>query len=223
MRNIRFRGLPTESIAWPSPPRQRRLHPICQRLHAMLGYTDVIAPQPEVREFSEDGVVHSVLTGDYPVAGNGGTAKARVSRRQSLRAHRWRAAEYLQPGRPSARSSVSGNRRDRPIGPSIRPLRPVLSLTPCNRPSLSPRAQSRRYVRQLVHGRAACGPRRADRSGRARGRLRTPAHTGWRVLRTACLRDDRHGHSESRAGCGLVVRSRQQGHHVPRRAGGLGW
>jgi methionyl-tRNA synthetase len=36
-----------------------------QRLHEMLGYTDVIAPQPEVREYSEDGVTHSVLTGDY--------------------------------------------------------------------------------------------------------------------------------------------------------------
>jgi methionyl-tRNA synthetase len=39
-----------------------------QRLHEMLGYTDVIAPQPEVREFSEDGTVHNVLTGDYPIA-----------------------------------------------------------------------------------------------------------------------------------------------------------
>ncbi|MGH7764408.1 MAG: methionine--tRNA ligase [Candidatus Dormibacteraceae bacterium] len=38
-----------------------------QRLHTMLGYDDVIAPQPEVREHSEDGVVHSVITGDYPV------------------------------------------------------------------------------------------------------------------------------------------------------------
>jgi methionyl-tRNA synthetase len=38
-----------------------------QRLHVMLGYEDVIAPQPEVREFSEDGDPHIVLTGDYPV------------------------------------------------------------------------------------------------------------------------------------------------------------
>jgi methionyl-tRNA synthetase len=38
-----------------------------QRLHEMLGYTDVIAPQPEVREFSEDGTVHNVLTGEYPI------------------------------------------------------------------------------------------------------------------------------------------------------------
>jgi methionyl-tRNA synthetase len=37
-----------------------------QRLHEMLGYHDVIAPQPEAREFSEDGVTHLVLTGDYP-------------------------------------------------------------------------------------------------------------------------------------------------------------
>jgi methionyl-tRNA synthetase len=36
-----------------------------QRLHRMLGYDDVIAPQPEVRQFSEDGAAHSVLTGDY--------------------------------------------------------------------------------------------------------------------------------------------------------------
>ena len=36
-----------------------------QRLHAMLGYDDVIAPQPEVREFSEDAASHRVITGDY--------------------------------------------------------------------------------------------------------------------------------------------------------------
>jgi methionyl-tRNA synthetase len=36
-----------------------------QRLHRMLGYDDVIAPQPEVREFSEDGDSHHVITGDY--------------------------------------------------------------------------------------------------------------------------------------------------------------
>jgi methionyl-tRNA synthetase len=52
-----------------------------QRLHQMLGYTDVIAPQPEVREFSEDGAVHSVLTGEYPID------------------NRWRASE-LAPGHP---------------------------------------------------------------------------------------------------------------------------
>jgi methionyl-tRNA synthetase len=37
----------------------------CQRLHRMLGYEDVIAPQPHVREFAEDGDSHLVLTGDY--------------------------------------------------------------------------------------------------------------------------------------------------------------
>jgi methionyl-tRNA synthetase len=52
-----------------------------QRLHEMLGYTDVIAPQPEVRQLSEDGAVHSVLTGEYPIE------------------NRWRASE-LAPGRP---------------------------------------------------------------------------------------------------------------------------
>jgi methionyl-tRNA synthetase len=36
-----------------------------QRLHRMLGYDDVIAPQPEVREHKEDGASHIVLTGDY--------------------------------------------------------------------------------------------------------------------------------------------------------------
>ena len=38
-----------------------------QRLHRMLGYDDVIAPQPEVREVSEGGATHTVLTGDYPI------------------------------------------------------------------------------------------------------------------------------------------------------------
>src|SRR5216684_3063061 len=36
-----------------------------QKLHRMLGYDDVIAEQPEVREVVEDGAPHSVLTGDY--------------------------------------------------------------------------------------------------------------------------------------------------------------
>jgi methionyl-tRNA synthetase len=36
-----------------------------QRLHAMLGYEDVIAAQPDVREHAEDGVSHKVITGDY--------------------------------------------------------------------------------------------------------------------------------------------------------------
>ncbi len=36
-----------------------------QRLHAMLGYDDVLAPQPEVREHREDASSHNVITGDY--------------------------------------------------------------------------------------------------------------------------------------------------------------
>jgi len=36
-----------------------------QRLHAMLGYDDVIAPQPIVRQFAEDAASHTVITGDY--------------------------------------------------------------------------------------------------------------------------------------------------------------
>ncbi|HSP09687.1 MAG TPA: methionine--tRNA ligase [Candidatus Dormibacteraeota bacterium] len=51
-----------------------------QRLHRMLGYDDLIAPQPVIREHAEDGATHSVLTGDYPVA------------------DRWRPSE-LEPGR----------------------------------------------------------------------------------------------------------------------------
>ncbi len=51
-----------------------------QRLHRMLGYEDLVAPQPVVREHSEDGVTHSVLTGEYPIA------------------DRWRPSE-LEPGR----------------------------------------------------------------------------------------------------------------------------
>ena len=52
-----------------------------QKLHEMLGYTDVIAPQPEVREVSEDGLVHRVITGDYPIS------------------DRWHVSE-LAPGHP---------------------------------------------------------------------------------------------------------------------------
>jgi len=51
-----------------------------QRLHQMLGYEDVIAPQPEVRQFAEDGGTHTVITGEYPSD------------------NRWRASE-LAPGR----------------------------------------------------------------------------------------------------------------------------
>jgi methionyl-tRNA synthetase len=52
-----------------------------QRLHRMLGYDDVIAPQPEVREVGEDGDRHIVITGDYPAA------------------DRWKASQ-LAPGTP---------------------------------------------------------------------------------------------------------------------------
>ena len=39
-----------------------------QRLHEMLGFDDVIAPMPEVREYTEpEGDSHRVLTGDYEV------------------------------------------------------------------------------------------------------------------------------------------------------------
>ena len=51
-----------------------------QRLHGMLGYDDVLAPQPEVRIFAEDASSHRVITGDY---------EAR---------DRWRRSE-LEPGR----------------------------------------------------------------------------------------------------------------------------
>jgi methionyl-tRNA synthetase len=36
-----------------------------QKLHRMLGYEDVIAPQPDVRQFAEDGASHTVITGEY--------------------------------------------------------------------------------------------------------------------------------------------------------------
>ena len=52
-----------------------------QRLHTMLGYQDVIAPQPDVREYAEDGTSHKVLTGTYSSD------------------NRWRPSE-LEPGRP---------------------------------------------------------------------------------------------------------------------------
>src|SRR5207245_2829451 len=51
-----------------------------QRLHAMLGYEDVIAPQPDVREFSENGASLTVITGEYEAV------------------DRWRPSQ-LEPGR----------------------------------------------------------------------------------------------------------------------------
>jgi methionyl-tRNA synthetase len=52
-----------------------------QKLHELLGYTDVIAPQPEVREVGADGDAHRVITGDYPAV------------------DRWHASQ-LEPGHP---------------------------------------------------------------------------------------------------------------------------
>jgi methionyl-tRNA synthetase len=37
-----------------------------QKLHELLGHKGVIAPQPEQREYSEDGRSHTVLAGEYP-------------------------------------------------------------------------------------------------------------------------------------------------------------
>ena len=37
-----------------------------QKLHELLGHQGVIAPQPEQREYSEDGKSHTVLAGEYP-------------------------------------------------------------------------------------------------------------------------------------------------------------
>jgi methionyl-tRNA synthetase len=36
----------------------------CQRLHEMLGYQDVIAPQPEIREYGEEGGERHVVLGN---------------------------------------------------------------------------------------------------------------------------------------------------------------
>jgi methionyl-tRNA synthetase len=38
----------------------------CQRLHGMLGYSSVLAPQPEIEPVSENGESHLVLGGEYP-------------------------------------------------------------------------------------------------------------------------------------------------------------
>jgi methionyl-tRNA synthetase len=64
-----------------------------ERLHRMLGYEDVIAPQPVVREFSEDGDSHTVITGDYPIA------------------NRWLPSE-LEPGRKLPRPEALFKRLD---------------------------------------------------------------------------------------------------------------
>jgi methionyl-tRNA synthetase len=64
-----------------------------QRLHEMLGYSDVIAPQPEVREVSEDGIMHRVLTGEYSSA------------------DRWRPSR-LAPGHPLTQPQALFKRLD---------------------------------------------------------------------------------------------------------------
>ncbi|MFI5284324.1 MAG: methionine--tRNA ligase [Candidatus Dormibacterales bacterium] len=71
-----------------------------QRLHRMLGYEDVIAPQPEVREVTEDGSTHSVLTGDYPMD------------------DRWRPSE-LPPGRKLPTPEALFKRLDDPLAEAI--------------------------------------------------------------------------------------------------------
>jgi len=68
-----------------------------QKLHEMLGYKDVIAPQPEVREVNEDGLVHRVITGDYPIA------------------DRWHVSE-LAPGHPLPQPLALFKRLDDVVG-----------------------------------------------------------------------------------------------------------
>ena len=68
-----------------------------QKLHEMLGYKDVIAPQPEVREVNEDGLVHRVITGDYPMA------------------DRWKVSE-LAPGHPLPQPLALFKRLDDVVG-----------------------------------------------------------------------------------------------------------
>jgi methionyl-tRNA synthetase len=52
-----------------------------QRLHEMLGYKSVLAPQPEVRTVAENGESHLVLGADYP------------------KQHEWHPSG-IEPGRP---------------------------------------------------------------------------------------------------------------------------
>src|SRR5207248_1109986 len=50
-------------------PEPGRMSPadelLLKEIEDALGYEDVIAPQPEVRQFSEDGTSHRVITGEY--------------------------------------------------------------------------------------------------------------------------------------------------------------
>jgi methionyl-tRNA synthetase len=64
-----------------------------QKLHQMLGYDDVIAEQPQVREFADEGGSHTVITGEY-----GST-------------DRWRPSE-LPPGRALATPEALFKRLD---------------------------------------------------------------------------------------------------------------
>jgi hypothetical protein len=68
-------------------------------LHRMLGYEDVIAPQPEVREHTEDGASHKVLTGDYDSA------------------DRWRPSQ-LTPGRALPVPEALFKRLDEVVDPA---------------------------------------------------------------------------------------------------------
>jgi methionyl-tRNA synthetase len=71
-----------------------------QRLHQMLGYEDVIAPQPEVRQFAEDGGTHTVITGEYPSD------------------NRWRTSE-LAPGRTLPQPEALFKRLDEVVEEAI--------------------------------------------------------------------------------------------------------
>jgi methionyl-tRNA synthetase len=64
-----------------------------QKLHRMLGYDDVIAEQPQVREFADEGGSHTVITGEYGSA------------------DRWRPSE-LPPGRALATPEALFKRLD---------------------------------------------------------------------------------------------------------------
>jgi methionyl-tRNA synthetase len=64
-----------------------------QKLHRMLGYDDVIAERPQVREFADEGGSHTVITGEYGSA------------------DRWRPSE-LPPGRTLATPEALFKRLD---------------------------------------------------------------------------------------------------------------
>src|SRR5205807_10224192 len=70
-----------------------------QRLHSMLGYQDVIAPQPEVKQHTEDGASHTVITGSYDSV------------------DRWKPSQ-LEPGRPLSQPEALVKRLDEVIPPN---------------------------------------------------------------------------------------------------------